>query len=182
MKCPNVRRADARKAKDHLYFGDEAVGYSVTVKGEEAWKPPVDRQGKIDLVRWTGLDERHLPKAIRDPDETFTYVSSVCTALADSTIDPRSGGIAGTANLAAVIGVSPEHFRRHIKPKLHFVHNLEGLLVTNQVSLMTFAEEYHREIHEARCQRLGIVPSSGSDPTGPPEATQLLLVTSGGAP
>lgn len=135
------------------------MAYRFRLRGSEDFPEPKMGDAVVDLVDWTGLDEKHIPRAVRNPHGPWTYAGSICAELNDLSIDPRSGGIAGTAHLAVFLDVTVEHFRRNILPTLEFVHRWHGLSVTHTMSMAAFASAYRDEVWRARLERLGLEPT-----------------------
>lgn len=110
----------------------------------------------FDWVEWTGYSPGHLPLAIRDADDSRFYISSLSAQLGDSTCDPRSGGIAGTKNLAMRYGVSVQQFRRNILPTLTYVHKYYGILISHVSSVDHDAQKYKSRVRKQWCDNLNV--------------------------
>ena len=110
----------------------------------------------LDLALWTGYDQRHIPLGLRTPDEAITHVNSFMGLVKDLACDPRSGGIAGTENIAKYFGVSPEHFRRKILSQQSWIRSVDGIPVTHVDSATAGGEFYRENVNISRRERLGL--------------------------
>jgi hypothetical protein len=108
----------------------------------------------VDLVKWMGYSLRRLPISIRDADEGLLHVSSLAAMIGDTTCDPRSGGIAGSGNLAEIYGVGVQQFRKNILSKLTYVRDLGGIPVTHVSSAQADAQNYRAKVRKQRCDNL----------------------------
>lgn len=114
----------------------------------------------VDLVKWTGIPLRRLPTSIRERDEALWHVSSLVALIGDPACDPRSGGIAGSKNLAAIYGVGVQQFRRNILPNLAYVRYLGDIPASNTSSAQPDAQIYKARVQQRWCDNLGIAVGS----------------------
>jgi hypothetical protein len=115
-----------------------------------------DQQGWVDLTPWTGRGLNNLCPSIREPDEALTHCESILAATGDPACDPRSGGIAGAAHLAARCGMTVVPFRRDWLRRMTFVRWLADIPVSNVGSVDAWAEGCRAEVRRGRVERLGL--------------------------
>lgn len=116
----------------------------------------VDANGWVNLEILTGLPQSHIPKFVREPDDPITHCSSLTALVGDPACDPRAGGIGGVKRLAAIYGISEQHFRRHILPNLPWIRWLANIPMTNVASVCAHKSTYKMAVYETRCGNLGI--------------------------
>ena len=110
----------------------------------------------LDLVKWTGRPETHLPKTIRPPDDVLIHCDNLTLTVSDAACDPRQGGIAGVKHLALFYGVTEKHFRRNILPHLEWIRWLGDIPVTNVASIWAHSTNYKATVYKTRCRNLQI--------------------------
>lgn len=110
--------------------------------------------GWVNLERLLGMEQRHIPRALREPDEAITHTASL-QALYGSWADARSGAVLGHAAIAERLGRGERQVRRILKvPEAQFIAWAYGIPGTHASSLAAFKAELDTRAREAHLAAL----------------------------
>lgn len=122
----------------------------------------------VDLEKLFGMEQRHIPRALREPDEAITHVSSL-QALYGPWVDPRSGAVLGHAAIAERLGRGERQSRRILKmPEAGFIAWAHGIPASHVSSLAAFKATLDTRAREAHLAALRKRKGQGGAAETPP--------------